>query len=87
MAAARPEIVGRTKNCVECLKPATSYTGHVTRSDGKHVIAGWCEDHTEMGETEVEEDGHRPGYRGQWTEEMGVRDTYAQAEGERSGST
>jgi hypothetical protein len=33
-----------TKNCIICFKPATSWTGHVHKTDGD-ILAGWCDNH------------------------------------------
>jgi len=43
-----------TKNCILCLKPATSFSGHLllkaTVLDGliESVMAGWCNKHYQM---------------------------------------
>ena len=40
--------MSQTLRCIECLREATHWSGHVLRGERK-VLAGWCDTHSTRG--------------------------------------
>ena len=60
-----------TKNCVWCLRPATSHCGHVLRGT-EEILAGWCDECWRLPGAAGQLDS--PEVAGEWKEAFGVQE-------------
>jgi hypothetical protein len=69
-----------TENCIICLKPAVSFSGHVMKGDIA-ITAGWCDDHRSK-IREVPDLMGRVGCCGGWHSDYGSENTHYDDEGD-----
>jgi len=62
-----------TKKCIVCLKKATIFGGHVIDENGKCIIAGFCQEHSEV---ECPHLLNREGCYGAWHKRYGLIDEF-----------
>jgi hypothetical protein len=58
-----------TEKCIVCLKKATNFSGHVIKNDGRIIIAGWCDEHSDLHSINLL---NKNGCFGGWHNEYGI---------------
>jgi hypothetical protein len=59
-----------TEKCLVCLEKATHFSGHVQLPNGDHIIAGFCDKHSDIESPDLLKS---LGCHGAWDERFGRR--------------